>query len=173
MGSCLLLPTSPRRGYPSVAVSCSRVAIQRCTGKTSTWTIASRRAWTAPAAPCIAAACARRDQARRAATRLADLRVAPQADSGWPYNVRCNSNPNLNPCPVAPVGPAPQTYRVGAGGSRLELLLLTLCQKVSIRGRPGNGPTQGIQLGIPISRVEEVGRVGRQGGKGKAVVFLK
>ena len=109
----------------------------------STRNAASWRAWTAPAAPWVAAACARRDQARRAATRLAGLRVAPLADLAWPDSVRCNPNPNLNPCPVAPVRPAAQTYRGGAGKSRLEILPLARCQKVSYWNRPGNRPTHG------------------------------
>ena len=51
------------------------------------------------------------------------LGVAPLADLAWPYSVRSNPNPNFNPCPVAPVSPAAQTYRMGADDSRLKMLL--------------------------------------------------
>ena len=69
------------------------------------------------------------------------LRVAPQADSGWPYSERWDSNPNSKPCTVTLVSPTAQAYRVGAGGSGLEVLPSALCQYVSIRGPPRNEGT--------------------------------
>ena len=57
-----------------------------------------------------------------------------------------SSNPNSKPCPVTLVSPTAQTYRVGAGGSGLEVLPLALCQYVSIPVPPRISSTQAFTL---------------------------